>query len=251
MPAIIVVEQLRKTYPVGESQVDALRGIDVCIGRGAFVSIMGASGSGKSTFLNILGCLDSPTSGRYLLEGVDVSHLSRAQLAEVRQQRLGFVFQNFHLLPRTSALENVELPLLYKGTERRRRRARALAALRIVGLQARAAHHPYQLSGGQQQRVAIARALVHQPMIILADEPTGNLDSHTSLEIMGLLQALHLQRGITIILVTHEPEIAHYAQRVIVFKDGLVLRDAPVLERTFAPAMHGEPVTAWAQEDTQ
>lgn len=229
--AVIVVEQLTKTYDLGEVKVEALRGVDVRIHRGEFVAIMGASGSGKSTLMNILGCLDRPTSGRYLLEGIDVAQMSSDQLADIRNQRIGFIFQNFNLLPRTSALENVELPLLYDGTATRDRRARALAALKAVGLEDRAGHHPSQLSGGQQQRVAIARALVNRPSIILADEPTGNLDSETSVEIMGLLQGLNVEQGITIVLITHEADIASYAARVIVFKDGVVIEDRPVMDR--------------------
>lgn len=231
MEAVIVVEQLTKTYDLGEVKVEALRGINVRIHRGEFVAIMGASGSGKSTLMNILGCLDRPTSGRYLLEGIDVAQMSSDQLADIRNQRIGFIFQNFNLLPRTSALENVELPLLYDGTATRDRRARALAALKAVGLEDRAGHHPNQLSGGQQQRVAIARALVNRPSIILADEPTGNLDSETSIEIMTLLQALNVEQGITIVLITHEADIASYAARVIMFKDGVVIEDRPVLGR--------------------
>jgi putative ABC transport system ATP-binding protein len=230
--AIIVIEQLKKIYDLGEVKVEALRGIDVRIHRGEFVAIMGASGSGKSTFMNTLGCLDRPTGGRYLLEGMDVARMSSDQLAEVRNKKIGFVFQNFNLLARTSALENVEVPLLYDGTAHRDRHARALAALKAVGLEARAGHYPSQLSGGQQQRVAIARALVNQPTIILADEPTGNLDSETSVEIMGILQRLNAQQGITIILVTHERDIAQYAERIIVFKDGLVVEDRAVTDRT-------------------
>ena len=232
MDAIIAIEQLKKTYDLGEVKVEALRGIDVQIRRGEFVAVMGASGSGKSTFMNILGCLDRPTSGRYLLEGMDVSKMSSDQLAEVRNKQIGFVFQNFNLLSRTSALENVEVPLLYDGTAYRDRHARALAALKAVGLEARAGHYPSQLSGGQQQRVAIARSLVNRPAIILADEPTGNLDSETSVEIMGILQGLNAQQQITVVLVTHESDIARYAERVIIFKDGLVVEDRPVVGRT-------------------
>jgi putative ABC transport system ATP-binding protein len=228
---IIAIEQLTKTYDLGEVKVEALRGIDVQIQRGEFVAIMGASGSGKSTLMNILGCLDRPTGGRYLLEGMDVSQMSSDQLAEVRNKKIGFVFQNFNLLSRTSALENVEVPLLYDGTAYRDRHARALAALKAVGLEARAGHFPSQLSGGQQQRVAIARSLVNRPAIILADEPTGNLDSETSVEIIGILQGLNAQQQLTIVLVTHEPDIAQYAERVIVFKDGLMIEDRPVVGR--------------------
>jgi putative ABC transport system ATP-binding protein len=235
LDAVIVVEQLTKTYDFGEVHVDALRALNMRVEKGGFVAIMGASGSGKSTFLNILGCLDRPTSGRYFLDGHDVSCMSSDQLAEIRNQKIGFVFQNFNLLSRTSAVENVELPLLYQGTESRDRRARALAALKATGLEARAAFYPSQLSGGQQQRVAIARAFVTQPAMILADEPTGNLDSQMSMEIMGLLQQLNTQHGITIILVTHETDIVPFAKRVVVLKDGQVREDSPVLGRILAP----------------
>jgi len=230
--AVISVEHLTKVYDLGEVRVEALRGVDVRVERGEFVAIMGASGSGKSTFLNIVGCLDRPSTGRYRLDGVDVSQMSSDQLAEVRNKKIGFVFQSFNLLARTSAVENVELPLLYNGTDSRDRRARALAALKATGLEGRAEHQPSQLSGGQQQQVAIARALVNLPAIILADEPTGNLDSQTSSEIMGIMQTLNEQQGITVMLVTHEPDIAQYAKRVILFKDGLVIEDRPVLNRT-------------------
>jgi len=238
---VIIVEHLTKVYDLGEVRVEALRGVDVCVERGEFVAIMGASGSGKSTFLNIVGCLDRPSTGRYLLDGVDVSQMSSDQLAEVRNKKIGFVFQSFNLLARTSAVENVELPLLYNGTDSRDRRARALAALKATGLEGRAEHQPSQLSGGQQQRVAIARALVNQPAIILADEPTGNLDSQTSSEIMGIMQTLNEQQGITIILVTHEPDIAQYAKRVIMFKDGLVIEDRTVLGRIMVPGIVSRP----------
>jgi putative ABC transport system ATP-binding protein len=239
--AVIIVEHLTKVYDLGEVRVEALRGVDVCVERGEFVAIMGSSGSGKSTFLNIVGCLDRPSTGRYLLDGVDVSQMSSDQLAEVRNKKIGFIFQSFNLLARTSAIDNVELPLLYSGTDSRDRRARALAALKATGLEGRANHQPSQLSGGQQQRVAIARALVNQPAIILADEPTGNLDSQTSNEIMGIMQTLNEQQGITIMLVTHEPDIAQYAKRIILFKDGLVIEDRPVLDRTLVPGVASKP----------
>lgn len=220
----IVVEHLTKVYHLGEVEVHALRGVSLSIARGESVAIMGASGSGKSTFMNILGCLDRPTSGRYLLEGVDVATLSADERAEIRSTKLGFVFQNFNLLPRTTALENVELPLVYSAVSLEDQHARALAALKAVGLEGREHHLPSQLSGGQQQRVAIARALVNAPVLILADEPTGNLDSATSAEVMEVFTMLNRQ-GITVIVVTHEPEIAAFARRRIVFRDGLVVTD--------------------------
>jgi len=221
---LVEVRDLRKNYQLGETEVHALRGISVSVQSGDFVAIMGASGSGKSTFMNILGCLDKPTSGRYLLEGVDVSGLTKKELAQIRNQKIGFVFQGFNLLGRTTALENTELPMLYSKTNKSDRDRRAREALAQVGLADRADHFPSQLSGGQQQRVAIARALVNRPRILLADEPTGNLDSRTSVEVMEIFQRLNAG-GLTIILVTHEPDIAHFTKREIVFRDGHIKRD--------------------------
>lgn len=229
----IRVEQLTKVYKLGEVELHALRGVTLTITRGEFLAIMGASGSGKSTFMNILGCLDRPTSGRYLLEEIDVATLNADQRAELRSTKLGFVFQNFNLLSRTSAVENVELPLVYSAVSLQEQRARALSALRAVGLEGREHHLPSQLSGGQQQRVAIARALVNNPALILADEPTGNLDSVTSMEVMETFVTLNRQ-GITIIVVTHEPDIAQFTRRRIVFRDGLVVTD----ERLISPSAH-------------
>jgi len=222
--AIIEAYNLNKIYPVGDG-VHALVDVSVSVEKGEFVAIMGPSGSGKSTFMNVIGCLDEPTSGRYLLEGVDIGGLGRDALAEVRNRKIGFVFQGFNLLPRTSALENVELPMLYNGTPPSERRQRALAALKALGLEGREHHHPNQLSGGQQQRVAIARALVNRAPILLADEPTGNLDTKTSIEIMELLVRLNDESGITILLVTHEPDIAEYSKRIIRFLDGRITSD--------------------------
>jgi putative ABC transport system ATP-binding protein len=231
MPELIEIDHLVKTYKMGDVTVQALRGVSLSITQGSFVSIMGASGSGKSTLMNILGCLDKPTSGTYRLDGIDIGKLERDQLAEIRNQKIGFVFQNFNLLARTSAAENVELPLLYSGKPQRDHREKALRALHIVGLAGREDHHPNQLSGGQQQRVAIARALINDPQIIMADEPTGALDSWTSVEIMAIFQRLNLERGITVIVVTHEPDIAEYGTRTIVFKDGRVKSDTVVEQR--------------------
>jgi putative ABC transport system ATP-binding protein len=225
---VIAVHELTKTYAMEGAPVHALRDVTLEMQRGEFVSVVGPSGSGKSTLMHILGCLDQPTSGRYLLEGRDVSRLPDDELSAIRNRQIGFVFQGFNLLPRTSALENVELPLLYvpdarvSPGERRKRAARALAA---VGLGDRADHHPNQLSGGQQQRVAIARALLNDPAILLADEPTGNLDSETSVEVMDIFQRLNEERGLTIVLITHEPQVAEYASRIVRFKDGHVISD--------------------------
>src|SRR2546422_2312370 len=234
MTPVIRVENLHKVYDLGEVQVHALRGVSLSIGSGEFVAIMGASGSGKSTFMNLIGCLDRPSRGRYLLEGQDVSTLSNRELARVRNRKIGFVFQGFNLLARTSALENVELPVIYSVIPREERVSRAREALRSVGLEGREGHHPTQLSGGQQQRVAIARALVNNPPILLADEPTGNLDSRTSVEIMQVFQRLNEERNIIILLVTHESDIARFGKRVVLFRDGKVRRDTPLENRSDA-----------------
>jgi len=223
--SVIELDHVHKTYTMGDVDVHALRGVSLTIREGEFVAIMGASGSGKSTTMNIIGCLDRPTRGQYVLDGQDVSALSKDERADIRCQKIGFVFQGFNLLSRTSALENVELPMLYAGVENTQRHQRAMDALAAVGLAGREQNHPNQLSGGQQQRVAVARALVNDPALILADEPTGNLDSRTSVEMMEIFQRLNRERGITLVLVTHEPDIAEYAQRVVVFKDGKVKKD--------------------------
>ena len=225
MEPLIQVKDLVKVYSLGEVDVIALQGVSLSIDRGEFVAIMGASGSGKSTFMNIIGFLDQPTSGQYLLEGINGENLSRDELAEIRNQKIGFVFQGFNLLSRTSALENVELPLVYAGASPSKRKEMAQKALSEVGLEGREHHHPSQLSGGEQQRVAIARALVNQPAILLADEPTGNLDSKTSEEIMGIFQRLNQDLGITVIMITHEADIASFAKRNILFRDGKIVDD--------------------------
>ena len=231
---LIRVEALHKFYEMGDTRVHALRGITLEIRAGEFVTIMGASGSGKSTFMNLLGCLDKPSEGHYWLDGTDVAQLSRVELAQIRNERIGFVFQGFNLLSRTTALENVELPLIYAGIGAKERHRRSREALERVGLGERIDHVPSQLSGGQQQRVAIARALVNNPAILLADEPTGNLDSRTSVEIMQVFQTLNETDNLTIILVTHEPDIADYARRIITFRDGHVTHDQPVARRRVA-----------------
>ncbi len=223
-PSLVQLSKVSKLYKMGDSELWALREVSLSIAEGEFVSVMGTSGSGKSTLMNVLGCLDRPTAGTYLLGGNDVSVAGRAQLADIRSRTLGFVFQSFNLLSRTSALENVELPLLYQGVGRSQRRARSKEALIQVGLGDRLDHHPNQMSGGQQQRVAIARALVGRPKLILADEPTGNLDSRTSIEVMQLFQKLHAL-GLTVVLVTHEPDVAAFTSRVVVMKDGRVKSD--------------------------
>ncbi|MDD2321147.1 MAG: ABC transporter ATP-binding protein [Geobacteraceae bacterium] len=237
--SIVRAEAVNKVYSMGEQRVEALKDVSLDVQRGDFVAIMGASGSGKSTFMNILGCLDMPTSGSYWLQGENVRELSKSELAEVRNKKVGFVFQGFNLLARTSALENVELPLIYGRVSAAKRRERAMAALALVGLADRAGHTGNQLSGGQQQRVAIARALVNEPAIILADEPTGNLDSVTSVEIMAIFQKLNRQ-GSTIIMVTHEQEIAAFTKRNVVFRDGRILSDTVVAHQADAEQVGGQ-----------
>jgi putative ABC transport system ATP-binding protein len=235
MNVIIELEHVHKVYHTGEVDVHAVRDVSLRVTKGEFVAIMGASGSGKSTMMNMLGCLDRPTEGRYLLDGVDVSRLGRDELATIRNHKIGFIFQGFNLLSRTSALENTELPLMYNRSHlgSREQRRQAAAALETVGLAGRAGHHPNQLSGGQQQRVAIARALVNQPAMLLADEPTGNLDTQTSIEIMGVFQKLN-DDGITIVMVTHELDIASYTRRNVIMRDGRVVSDGPVANRFVA-----------------
>src|SRR5438067_11581269 len=228
--ALIQIEDVHKYYDLGETRVHALRGVTLEIARGEFAAIMGASGSGKSTFMNIIGCLDKPSTGRYLLEGIEVSSLSKKELAAIRNRKIGFVFQGFNLLSRTTALENVELPTLYAHISKEESKKRSEQALQLVGLGDRTMHFPSQLSGGQQQRVAIARGLVNRPSILLADEPTGNLDSRTSVEIMDIFQDLN-DKGLTVVMVTHEHDIAEFAKRVLVFRDGKIRKDEPVRNR--------------------
>jgi putative ABC transport system ATP-binding protein len=243
MSTVISVKNLVKTYVVGEVEVNALRGVNLDVQRGEFLAVTGPSGSGKSTFMHIVGCLDRPTSGQYFLDGQDVSRMSKDALAAVRNKKIGFVFQGFNLLARTSALDNVELPLLYggNGMKTAERHQRAMEVLSLVGLGDRTDHHPNQLSGGQQQRVAIARALINNPSIILADEPTGNLDTKTSIEVMGIFQRLNVERGITVVLITHEMDIAEYGTRTVTFRDGLVVSDRPMTERRLAE----DELVAW------
>jgi putative ABC transport system ATP-binding protein len=239
---LIELRDVHKVYRMGDVSVHALRGIDLEIEEGELTAIMGPSGSGKSTLMNLLGCLDRPTSGRYLLAGTDVSRLNDNQLADIRNKRIGFVFQSYNLLPRTTALANVEIPLVYSGASRRRERA--VAALEMVGLADRMHHKPNELSGGQQQRVAIARALINEPRIILADEPTGNLDTKTGLEIISIFQRLNAEQGITILFVTHEPDIAAFTRRIVRLRDGEVLADEPVADPQWAASLAPPEVAA-------
>lgn len=251
MSAVIQLEGVTKVYDSGELAVRALNDVSLQIEAGEFVALMGASGSGKSTLMNILGCLDCPTEGRYLLQGIDVSDLHSEELADIRNTRIGFVFQNFHLFSRTTAFENIELPLLYRHEDRlsaRKQRKMAREALEMVGLSDRADHHPNQLSGGQQQRVAIARALVNGPELVLADEPTGNLDTRTSEEIIGVFQSLN-RRGITIVLVTHEPDVARCARRIVTLRDGRIISDEPTYEVT--PSQPAWPSPASMQRSAE
>jgi putative ABC transport system ATP-binding protein len=242
---LIRIDHLSKTYYMGDQTVNALRSVSLEIARASMVAIMGPSGSGKSTFMNIVGCLDKPTSGKYFLDGVDVGALERDELATIRNLKIGFVFQQFNLLARTSAIENVELPLLYaNNSDSKENRERAHRALASVGLAERGDHHPSQLSGGQQQRVAIARSLICNPQLILADEPTGALDSKTSVEIMAIFQKLNQEQNMSVVIVTHEPDIAHYAQRIITFKDGRVLTDEQVAQ----PRNAAEELRNWVAD---
>src|SRR5256886_12900285 len=248
MPTVISVRNLVKTYVVGEVKVRALRGVNLEVQSGELVAVTGPSGSGKSTFMHIVGCLDRPTSGQYFLDGQDVSRMSKDQLAAVRNKKIGFVFQGFNLLSRTSALDNVELPLLYgKGLKSLERHKKAMDVLNAVGLGNRADHHPNQLSGGQQQRVAIARALINQPSILLADEPTGNLDTRTSIEVMDIFQRLNIERGITVVLITHEVDIAEHGTRIVRFRDGRIQTDQKVPKRRMA----GEELKALPPADAE
>ncbi|HEV8437832.1 MAG TPA: ABC transporter ATP-binding protein [Methylomirabilota bacterium] len=247
---LIETDAVVKDYRLGTHKVHALRGVSVTIHAGEFVAVMGPSGSGKSTFMNLLGCLDTPTTGRYLLDGVDISHLAPDRLARIRNEKIGFVFQTFNLLARTTALENVELPLLYSHLPPRERAPKARAKLAAVGLADREHHHPAQLSGGQQQRVAIARALINDPALILADEPTGALDSRTSVEIMGIFQDLN-RDGITVVVVTHEPDIARYAGRILSFRDGRITRDEAVPDPTNARSLLASLPSADEDEEEQ
>jgi len=249
---VIELDHIHKTYTMGDVNVHALRGVSLTIRQGEFVAIMGASGSGKSTTMNIIGCLDRPTRGSYILDGQDVSEMSKDERADIRCQKIGFVFQGFNLLARTSALENVELPMLYAGLETSERHRRALEALAAVGLAGREQNHPNQLSGGQQQRVAVARSLVNNPALILADEPTGNLDSRTSVEVMEIFQRLNRERGITLVLVTHESDIAQYAQRVVVFKDGKIKKDYQIEQpRNAAEELQNMPAVIEDDDDDE
>jgi len=236
MTNVIELRNIHKMYDTGAVRVHALKGVSLTVARGEFMAIMGASGSGKSTLMNILGCLDRPSSGEYLLDGFDVSRLSKDRRADIRNRKIGFVFQGFNLLRRTSALENVELPLIYADVPPAERVRRSRFALATVGLAHREDNHPSQLSGGQQQRVAIARALVNNPSLLLADEPTGNLDTRTSVEVMSVFQRLNKEAGLTVVVVTHEPDIAQYATRVVVVRDGRITRDEPVADRRDAAA---------------
>ena len=251
-PALIELDHIHKTYEMGDVHVHALRGVSLKVHSGEFIAIMGASGSGKSTTMNIIGCLDRPTKGKYVLDGVDVSSLSKDARADIRNRKVGFVFQGFNLLSRTSALENVELPMLYANVSSEDRHRIAREALDSVGLAGREMNHPNQLSGGQQQRVAIARSLVNKPVLILADEPTGNLDSRTSVEVMEIFQRLNHESGITIVVVTHEHDIAEYAKRVVIFKDGKISKDYPITgRRNAAEELKNLPVLVDDEDDEE